>query len=143
MPEVTPFRIEVPEEALRDLRERLRRTRWPEAETVADWSQGVPLAYLQELCGYWAGRYDWRATQARLNALPQFRTRIDGLGIIHLTPPLAPPDPATFDDLTERERAALADLEHAAAWDSGYSMEQGTRPQTVGYGLVDSPAARD
>jgi pimeloyl-ACP methyl ester carboxylesterase len=255
--EVTPFRVEVPDADLRDLRERLRRTRWPEAETVADWSQGVPLAYLRELCAYWADAYDWRATEARLNRLPQFRTELDGLGIhflhvrsphpdalplvlthgwpgsvveflkvigpltdptahggdaadafhvvcpslpgygfsdkparpgwgveriaaawarlmarlgyarygaqggdwgtsistslaqqdpdhvagIHLTPPLAPPDPATLDDLTEAERAALASLEHAAEWDSGYSKEHATRPQTVGYGLVDSPAA--
>jgi epoxide hydrolase len=59
---------------------------------------------------------------------------------IHLMPPLAPPDPATLDDLTEAERAALASLDHAAEWDSGYSTEQATRPQTVGYSLVDSPA---
>ncbi len=257
MSELTPFHVEFADEDLRDLRERLRRTRWPEAETVGDWSQGVPLDYLRELCAYWADGYDWRATEARLNRLPQFRTPIDGLGIhfvhlrsphpdalplvlthgwpgsvveflkvigpladptahggeagdafhvvcpslpgygfsdkpaepgwnveriagawaqlmerlgyrrygaqggdwgtsvstimaqqhperivgIHLTPPLAPPDPATFDDLTERERAALAALEHAAEWDSGYSQEHATRPQTVGYGLVDSPAA--
>jgi pimeloyl-ACP methyl ester carboxylesterase len=255
--EVTPFRVEVPDADLRDLRERLRRTRWPEAETVADWSQGVPLAYLRELCAYWADGYDWRATEARLNAVAQYRTELDGLGVhflhvrsphpdalplvlthgwpgsvveflkvigpltdptahggdaadafhvvcpslpgygfsdkparpgwgveriaaawgrlmarlgyarygaqggdwgtsistslaqqdpdhvagIHLTPPLAPPDPATLDDLTEAERAALASLEHAAEWDSGYSKEHATRPQTVGYGLVDSPAA--
>jgi pimeloyl-ACP methyl ester carboxylesterase len=255
--EVTPFRIEVTGTELGDLRERLARTRWPEAETVADRSQGVPLAYLRELCGYWADGYDWRATEARLNGLPQFRTAIDGLGIhflhvrsphpdalplvithgwpgsvveflkvigpltdptahggqatdafhvvcpslpgygfsdkparpgwgmerianawtrlmarlgyqrygaqgsdwgtsistgigqqdpghvagIHLTPPLAPPDPATFDDLTEQERAALAALEHAAEWESGYSQEHATRPQTIGYALVDSPAA--
>ncbi len=60
---------------------------------------------------------------------------------IHLMPPLAPPDPATFGDLTERERAALADLERAGEEEAGYSTEQATRPQTVGYGLVDSPAA--
>ena len=60
---------------------------------------------------------------------------------IHLTPPLAPPDPATFDDLTDRERAALASLEQAAEWESGYSQEHATRPQTIGYALVDSPAA--
>jgi epoxide hydrolase len=255
--EVTPFRIEVPEDALGDLRERLGRTRWPEAETVDDWSQGVPLSYLRELCRHWAEDYDWRATERRLNLLPQFRTVVDGLGIhflhvrsphpdafpvvlthgwpgsvveflkvigpltdptahggdaadafhlvipslpgygfsdrptrpgwgveriagawarlmarlgyrrygaqggdwgtsvstaiaqqdpehvagIHLTPPLAPPDPATLDDLTDRERAALASLEHAAEWESGYSQEHATRPQTIGYGLVDSPAA--
>jgi pimeloyl-ACP methyl ester carboxylesterase len=255
--EINEFRIEIPDADLRDLRERLDRIRWPEDETVEDWSQGVPLAYLRELCGYWAAEYNWRATEARLNALPQYRTEIDGLGIhfihqrsphpdalplvithgwpgsivefmkvigpladptahggdagdafhvvcpalpgygfsdkparpgwnveriarawtrlmarlgyerygaqgsdwgtsisasigqedsehvagIHLTPPLAPPDPATLDDLTERERAALASLEHSREWDSGYSQEHATRPQTIGYALVDSPAA--
>ncbi|HEY5988828.1 MAG TPA: epoxide hydrolase N-terminal domain-containing protein [Streptosporangiaceae bacterium] len=79
--EITRYRIDVPEADLADLRERLQCTRWPEAETVNDWSQGVPLAYLQDLCGYWADGYDWRATEARLNALPQFRTEIDGLSI--------------------------------------------------------------
>jgi epoxide hydrolase len=224
---------------------------------VDGWEQGVPLAYAQDLCRYWADEYDWRATERRLNALPQFRTAIDGLGIhflhvrspqpgafplvlthgwpgsvveflkvlgpltdpaahggsaadafdvvcpslpgfgfsdrpsrggwgieriadawaalmarlgyerygaqgsdwgtsistllgqgdrahvagIHLTPPLAPPDPATFDELTGRERSALQALEHAAEWDSGYSKEHSTRPQTIGYALVDSPAA--
>ncbi|MBO0771898.1 MAG: alpha/beta fold hydrolase [Actinobacteria bacterium] len=255
--EITPFRISVPEADLTGLRQRLGGTRWPEPATVPDWSQGVPLAYLQELCRYWAGEYDWRATEAQLNELPQFRADIDGLPIhfiharspepgalpliithgwpgsviefrkvigpltdpashggdpadafhvvcpslpgygfsgkpaapgwgvgriaaawavlmqrlgysrygaqgsdwgtsvsasigqqdpghvagIHLAPPLAPPDPATFGDLTERERAALAAIEHSAEWDSGYSAEQGTRPQTIGYALVDSPAA--
>jgi epoxide hydrolase len=253
--EITAFRIDVPEAELRDLRERLRHTRWPERET--DPSQGVPLAYVRELCAYWAEEYDWGATEARLNALPQFRAEIDGLGIhflhvrsphpealplvlthgwpgsivefleaigplsdptahggdaadafhvvcpslpgygfsdkpsgpgwgvhriaaawatlmarlgydrygaqgsdwgtsvsaslgqqdpehvagIHLMPPLAPPDPATFDDLTNAERAALGSLEHAREWDSGYSREHATRPQTIGYALVDSPAA--
>jgi epoxide hydrolase len=255
--EVARFRIRIPQDTLRDLHERLTRTRWPEAETVTDWSQGVPLSYLRELCRYWADGYDWRATEQRLNSLPQFRTELDGLGIhflhvhsphpdalplvithgwpgsiveflkvigpltdptahggqvtdafhlvcpslpgygfsdkparpgwgveriagawaglmarlgyrrygaqggdwgtsvstsiaqqdpehvagIHLTPPLAPPDPTTFDDLTDAERDALAALEHAAEWDSGYSQEHATRPQTIGYGLVDSPAA--
>ncbi len=59
---------------------------------------------------------------------------------IHLNPPIAAPDPATFDDLTEAERDALAALEHAQRWESGYAAEQSTRPQTLGYGLVDSPA---
>lgn len=248
---VTPFRIAVPEADLADLRERLRRTRWPEPETVDDWSQGVPLAHLQALCAYWADGYDWRATEARLNGMPQFRTEIDGLGVhflhvrsphpgalplvlthgwpgsvvefldaialltdppdpadafhvvcpslpgygfsdrpsrrgwtvqriaaawtqlmarlgydrygaagsdwgttvsthvglqdpehvvgIHLVPPLAAPDPATFDDLTDAERAALADLRRGPEGD-GYSHQQSTRPQTIGYGLVDSPA---
>ena len=242
-----PFRIDVPEAELADLRARLAAARWPERETVEDWSQGVPLDYMKELCAYWAGEYDWRATEARLNALPQFRTEIDGLGIhfvhvrspdpdalplvmthgwpgsiveflkvigplseafhlvcpslpgygfsdkpqrpgwgveriaaawaelmarlgyerygaqgsdwgtsisacigrqdgdhvagIHLTPPLAPPNPDTFDDLTDAEQAALDSLEHAAEWESGYSKEHATRPQTIGYGLADSPVA--
>jgi epoxide hydrolase len=255
--ELTSYRIEVPDADLRDLRDRLARTRWPEAATVTDWSQGVPLSYVQDLCRYWAEDYDWRATEAHLNALPQFRALIDGQRIhflhvrsrhenalpliithgwpgsiveflkvigpltdpvahggdasdafdvvcpalpgygfsdkpsepgwnvqriaaawavlmaalgyerygaqgsdwgtsistvlaqqdpehvvgIHLTPPLAPPDPATFDDLTDRERAALAAIQHSAEWDAGYSLEHATRPQTIGYGLVDSPAA--
>ncbi|MEJ3657417.1 epoxide hydrolase family protein [Actinomycetes bacterium KLBMP 9759] len=250
--DVVPFRIEIPDAELDDLRARLRGTRWPEAETVDDWSQGVPLAYLQDLCGYWAERYDWRRTEERLNAFPQFRTDIDGLGIhflhvrsphpealplvmthgwpgsvveflkvvgplidppdpadafhvvcpslpgygfsdkpaapgwtveriaaawvrlmarlgyerygaqggdwgtsistaiaqldpehvagIHLNPPLAPPDPATFDDLTPAEQASLDALERAKDWEDGYSVQQSTRPQTIGYGLVDSPA---
>jgi pimeloyl-ACP methyl ester carboxylesterase len=251
---ISPFLVDVPDADLADLRRRLRQTRWPEPEAVSGWSQGVPLAYLRDLCGYWAGEYDWRATEARLNGLPQFRTVIDGLTIhfihvrsprpdamplilthgwpgsvveflkvigplsdpaghesvafhvvcpslpgygfsgkpgrtgwgvqriaaawaslmarlgyprygaagsdwgtsissslaqqdagrlagIHLIPPLAGPDPATFGDLTDAERAAMASLEYSAAWDSGYSAEHATRPQTIGYGLVDSPAA--
>jgi pimeloyl-ACP methyl ester carboxylesterase len=243
---VERFHIEVPRAELDDLRDRLGSTRWPEAETVDDWSQGVPLAYLKELCAYWASDYDWRATEARLNALPQFRADIQGLRIhfihvrsddpdaiplvmthgwpgsiveflkvigplsqefhlvlpslpgygfsdkpkavgwrieriadawavlmarlgyerygaagsdwgtsisalvgsrhsehvigIHLIPPLAPADPETFDDLTDSERAALADLERISEWESGYSQEQATRPQTIGYSLADSPA---
>jgi pimeloyl-ACP methyl ester carboxylesterase len=252
--EIVPFLIDVPEAELTDLRRRLQQTRWPEPELVSDWSQGVPLAYLRDLCGYWADGYDWRATEARLNALPQFQTVIDGLNIVfwhvrsprrdalplimthgwpgsivefskvigplsdpgrdgadafhivcpslpgygfsgkpgqtgwgveriarawaelmsrlgyrrygavgsdwgtsvsaslgqqdrahvaglHLIPPLAGPDLATLGDLTEAERAALDSLRHSAEWDSGYSAEHATRPQTIGYGLVDSPAA--
>jgi epoxide hydrolase len=242
---ISPFHITVSDAQLEDLRRRLRSTRWPERETAPN--QGVPLDYMQELCAYWADGYNWRATEERLNGLPQFRTEIDGLGIhfihvrsadadalplvmthgwpgsvieflkvigplsedfhvvcpslpgygfsdkpaepgwgvqriadawaelmarlgyqrygaqgsdwgtsvstclgqqdrehvvgIHLVPPLAPPDPTTFDDLTDAERAALADLEHTAEWDSGYSREHATRPQTIGYALTDSPAA--
>ena len=78
---IAPFRISVDGSVLDDLRGRLRRTRWPEPETVQDWSQGVPLDYVRELCRYWAEEYEWPARQERLNALPQFRTTIDGLGI--------------------------------------------------------------
>jgi epoxide hydrolase len=255
---ITPFRIDIPEADLDDLRQRLRRTRWPEPETVDDWSQGIPLAYMKDLCDYWAEEYDWRKTEARLNAFPQFRTEIDGLGIhflhvrsnepdalplilthgwpgsivefhkviepltnpaayggdradafhvvcpslpgygfsdkptragwsvtrigaawaelmarlgyhrygaqggdwgasittcigqqdvehlagIHLNMPVALPDPATAENPTEQEQAALASLSHYDRWDSGYSKEQSTRPQTLGYGLVDSPTGQ-
>ena len=80
-PEVRPFRIDVPEEDLVDLRRRIAATQWPEKETVADESQGVPLATIQELARYWATDYDWRKCEAKLNALPQFMTEIDGLDI--------------------------------------------------------------
>jgi epoxide hydrolase len=79
--EPTPFRIEIPRADVADLGERLRRTRWPERETVGDWSQGVPLAYVQDMCRYWADGYDWRATEARLNGLPQFHVEIDKVAI--------------------------------------------------------------
>jgi pimeloyl-ACP methyl ester carboxylesterase len=78
---VRPFRIDVPEEALTDLRRRIAATVWPERETVDDTSQGVPLAMLQELARHWATDYDWRRCEARLGALPQFTTEIDGLDI--------------------------------------------------------------
>jgi pimeloyl-ACP methyl ester carboxylesterase len=243
---VKPFTLAVPEAELEDLRARLAATRWPERET--DPAQGVGLSELQALCAFWADGYDWRSVEARLNAIGQFRTSIDGLAIhflharsprtdalplilthgwpgsvvefldalepltdagfhcvvpslpgygfsdkpsqpgwgvhriarawatlmarlgydrygaqgsdwgtsvsaslaqqdpehvagIHLMPPLAPPDPATADEMTERERAALAALRQSAENDSGYSTEQRTRPQTIGYALTDSPAA--
>ena len=79
--EIRPFRIDVPEEDLVDLRRRLAATRWPDKETVTDESQGVPLATLQGLVRYWQTDYDWRKVEARLNALPQFITEIDGLDI--------------------------------------------------------------
>lgn len=255
---IRPFRIAASDDALADLRRRLAATRWPERETVADWSQGVPLAWVQDVCRYWADGYDWRAREARLNALPQFVTEIDGLDIhfvhvrsphehavplvithgwpgsiveflevigpltdpaayggdaadafhvvcpslpgygfsgkpeasgwgveriadawgvlmrrlgyeryvaqggdwgsmvttcigirdpqhcraIHLNMPIAPPDPDTFADLSQAEQAALKAFEFYEQWDSGYSKQQSTRPQTLGYGLVDSPAGQ-
>jgi pimeloyl-ACP methyl ester carboxylesterase len=78
---IRPFRVEVPEEKLVDLRKRIAATQWPERETVTDQSQGVPLATMQTLARYWATEYDWRKVEAKLNALPQFITEIDGLDI--------------------------------------------------------------
>ena len=256
--EVSPFRVEITEDAVTDLRDRLRRTRWPEPEAVDDWSQGIPLAYVQDVCRYWADEYDFAAAEARFNATPQFRTEIDGLGFhflharsphddaqplvvthgwpgsvvefhkvigpltdptahggapedafhvvcpslpgygfsdkparagwtveriagawsqlmarlgyerygaqggdwgatvttslgqqdvehlagIHLNMPVAAPDQETFGDLTDTEQAALDDMAEHQKWGTGYSKQQSTRPQTLGYGLVDSPAAQ-
>lgn len=258
MSEVRPFRIDIPEEQLVDLERRLRATRWPDAETPGDWSQGVPLAYIQEVCAYWLDRYDWRATEARLNRFPQFMTTIDGVEIhglhvrsphadalpivithgwpgsivefhkviapladptahggraadafhvvcpslpgygfsgkptqpgwgvvkiaevwdtlmtrlgyeryvaqggdwgstvtttigmqnrghcigIHVNMPFAAATKESLANPTERERRALEGSRHYREWDSGYSKQQSTRPQTLGYGLVDSPAGQ-
>src|SRR5262245_55467031 len=78
---VRPFRVHFSDEALAELRRRVLATRWPEQETVTDHSQGVPLAMIRELARYWATDYDWRKAEAKLNALPQFVTTIDGLDI--------------------------------------------------------------
>ena len=254
MVEPTPFRVTIGDDAVKDLRERLARTRWPEKETVDDWSQGIPLAYVQELCSYWADGYDFVAAEQRFNAFPQFRTPVDGLGIhfiharssnvnalplilthgwpgsvaellhvveplinppdsddafhvvvpslpgygfsdkptapgwnidrvarawaalmaslgyerygaqggdwgamvttsigqqdvahvagIHLNMAIATPDPETMNDLTPQEQSALEGMAHYSRWESGYSTQQASRPQTLGYGLADSPAAQ-
>jgi len=78
---IRPFQVEIPEEALADLRRRIAATQWPEKETVGDSSQGVPLAIMQDLARHWATEYDWRKVEAQLQALPQFMTEIDGLDI--------------------------------------------------------------
>ena len=78
---IRPFHVDIPEEELSDLRRRIEATRSPSKELVEDRSQGVQLATIQELAGYWATEYDWRKAEARLNALPQFTTEIDGVEI--------------------------------------------------------------
>lgn len=256
--DITPFTIRLPDSLLQDLRERLANTRWPDAETPDDWSQGIPLAYMREICEYWQRDYDWRAREAELNRFRQYLTRMDGLDIhflhirsevknarpllithgwpgsvleflkvagpltdpeahggeaedaFHLVCPALPgfgfsgkptspgwnaariagawaklmqrlgynrylaqggdwgaavtsaiarldaqhcvgihlnflvpePDPKTMDDLSEVEQQGLARLKHYLEVDSGYSKQQGTRPQTLGYGLADSPAGQ-
>jgi epoxide hydrolase len=253
--ELVPFQLRIDEAQIQDLRARLARTRWPERETVEDWSQGIPLSYVQQLCRYWERDYDMRRLEARLNAHPQFRTTIDGVGIhflhvrsrhdgalplvmthgwpgsvleffdviepltnpadprdaFHLVLPSIPgygfsdkpsrpgwgveqvarawaqlmarlgyqrygaqggdwgsaitlalgqqdaahlagihvnlafADPAAlaaFGDLTEFEQAGLAALRNYMENESGYSTQQSTRPQTLGYGLADSPAGQ-
>ena len=89
--EIRPFRVDMPDEAIADLRRRIAPVRWPSKELVKDRSQGVQLATIQELARYWATDYDWRACEARLNALPQFKTAIDGEDVhfIHVKSPHA------------------------------------------------------
>ena len=258
MPEIKPFEIAIPDAQLADLKQRLANTRWPDKETVDDWSQGIPLAYLQAVCAYWQKDYDWRAREAKLNRFPQFKTTIQGLDIhfihvrspepnatplvmthgwpgsvvefqkviepltnpkahggsaedafhvvcpslpgygfsekpketgwgihkiadawaelmarlgydryvaqggdwgsmvttcigaqdpshcqgIHLNMAIAPPTEDSLSNLDELEQAAMAGMQHYADKDSGYSKQQSTRPQSLGYGLVDSPAGQ-
>jgi hypothetical protein len=87
--QIEPFRIDVSDEVLADLKSRLDNTRWPEAELVDDWSQGIPLSYVREVCEYWADGYDWRERETSLNRFPQFMTNIDGVDIhfVHMTSP--------------------------------------------------------
>jgi hypothetical protein len=80
-PAIRPFQVDIPDEALEDLRRRIAATRWPSRELVADRSQGVQLATIQALASYWATEYDRRRCEARLNALPQFKTEIDGVDV--------------------------------------------------------------
>ncbi len=225
-----PFRVDMPDEAIADLRRRIAATRWPSRELVADRSQGVQLATLQELARYWTTDYDWRKAEAKLNALPQFITEIDGVDIhfIHVKSPhenalplivthgwpgsvvemldavgpLSEPIElgwnvgriaqawaelmhrlgythyvaqggdvgasvtdqmgrqapegllgihmnllvtglagGTHPSSTEEEKAALAALATFRASGFGYFLEQATRPQTIGYALLDSPVA--
>jgi pimeloyl-ACP methyl ester carboxylesterase len=86
---IRPFHINVPDAQLDDLRRRINAARWPDRETVTDQSQGVPLAMIQDLAHYWGTDYDWRKVEARLNALPQFMTEVDGVDIhfIHVRSP--------------------------------------------------------
>src|ERR1700747_1678270 len=78
---VEPFSFSVPQSAIDDLKRRLRSTRWPERETVGDWSQGVPLEKARALIAYWRNGYDVRKFEARASAFPHYRTSIDGLGV--------------------------------------------------------------
>jgi pimeloyl-ACP methyl ester carboxylesterase len=110
------------------------RTGWGVERIAAAWAELMTrLGYHR----YGAVGSDWGTTVSTLLG-QQDRAHVAG---IHLIPPLAGPDPATFGDLTQSEQAALESLRHSAEWDSGYSTEHATRPQTIGYGLTDSPAA--
>jgi len=80
-PAIRPFQVKFPKADLAELQSRIKATKWPERETVTDQTQGVQLATMQALARYWGTKYDWRKVEARLNALPQFITEIDGLDI--------------------------------------------------------------
>jgi len=86
---IRPFRIDIPQADLDDLRERLHRTRWPDELPGLGWTRGVPLDYLKQLAAYWADGYDWRKQEARLNEFPQFTTTIDAANIhfLHVRSP--------------------------------------------------------
>src|SRR5262249_2884806 len=90
---IRPFTVHVPDEALADLKRRIAATRWPARETVTDQSQGVPLATVQKLARYWGTEYDWRQCEAKLNALPQFITTIDGVDMHFIPAPSTHPPP--------------------------------------------------
>ena len=94
MAEISPFRIDVPQSDLDDLRDRLARTRWPDELPNAGWSRGVPVGYLRELAEYWRTTYDWRRHEARLNELPQFTTAVDGANVHFLH--VRSPEPAAL-----------------------------------------------
>ena len=93
MADPTPFRIDITQDAVDDLRRRLGSTRWPDKETVDDWSQGAPLAFVRDLCDHWARAYDFPAAERRFNAFPQFRTGVTadgsslGIHFLHVRSP--------------------------------------------------------
>ena len=114
MSEITPFEINISDAEISDLKQRLANTRWANKETVDDWSQGIPLAYIQEVCEYWGKEYDWRDREAKLNRFPQFKTNIQDLDIhfIHVKSPEADATPLIMThgwpgSIVEFQRAAL------------------------------------
>jgi epoxide hydrolase len=132
---ISAFHIAVSDEQLEDLRRRLRSTRWPERETHPN--QGVPLAYMRELCTYWADDYDWRATEARLNALPQFRTSIDGLGIHFIHVRSANPDALPLVMTHGWPGSVIEFLKVIAPLSDDFHV---VCPSLPGYGFSDKPA---
>ncbi len=143
---VRPFRIEVPEEQLTELRRRVAATRWPSRELVGDRSQGVQLATIQALARYWATDYDWRRCEARLNALPQFITRIDGVDVhfVHVRSPH--PDalplvmthgwPGSVVELLDTVGPLTDPTAHGGRAEDAFSL---VLPSLPGYGFSSEP----
>ncbi|WP_176593555.1 epoxide hydrolase family protein [Sphingobium sp. EM0848] len=145
---ILPFTLDVPQAALDDLALRLERTRWPEKETVDDWSQGVPLDRMRSLVDYWRSGYEWRRCEAEINGWPQYRTLIDGLGIhfLHVRSPhegampmiLSHGWPGTFLEFL----AVIGPLTDPTRF--GGRAEDAFHlviPSLPGYGLSDKPVA--
>jgi pimeloyl-ACP methyl ester carboxylesterase len=145
---IAPLHLAVADAELVDLRSRLRGTRWPEGETVDDWSQGVPLSYLQDLCGYWAEDYDWRRIECQLNELGQFRTEIDGLGVhfLHCRSPHADALPVVMThgwpgsviEFLKVVAPLTNPLEHGGAAGDAFHV---VCPSLPGYGFSDKPSS--
>ena len=144
--DVTPFRIETSDQVLEDLKARLTATRWPDAETVDDWSQGTPLDYVQRICRYWAEDYDWRAREAMLNRLEQFRAAVDGVGLhfVHVRSPHAGAQPLLLShgwpgSIVEFAKAIplLTDpVAHGGSADDAFHV---VAPSLPGFGFSDKP----
>jgi pimeloyl-ACP methyl ester carboxylesterase len=147
--EVRPFRIDVPERDLEELRRRIEATRWPSRELVADRSQGVQLAALQELARFWTSDYDWRTCEARLNALPQFKTEIDGLDIHfihvrsahdHALPMIMTHGwPGSVVELLETVGPLTDPTAHGGRAEDAFHL---VLPSIPGYGFSDEPTER-
>ena len=146
--EIRPFTIHVPDDVLDDFRARLRRTRWPDAEAVDDWAQGVPLVYLQDVCRYWADAYDWRVREAALNRFDQYVTDVDGIEIhfIHQRSPHSDALPIVMThgwpgSIFEFQKAIepLTDpTRHGGRVDQAFHV---VAPSIPGYGFSGKPSA--
>jgi pimeloyl-ACP methyl ester carboxylesterase len=146
---VAKFRLAIPAAALVDLRARLGATRWPEKETVEDWSEGVPLAKMKALANYWRSGYDMRRLERRLNAVPQYRTKIDGLGIHFLHVRSKHPDalpiilthgwPGSVVEFLKVVRPLTDPTAHGGKAEDAFHV---VVPSLPGYGFSDKPPER-
>lgn len=145
---ILPFTLDVPQAALDDLAARLARIRWPDRETVDDWSQGVPLDRMRALVDHWRGDYDWRRCEATVNAWPNHRTMIDGLGIhfLHVQSPhadampmiLSHGWPGTFLEFLDVIGPLTDPTSHGGRAEDAFHL---VIPSLPGYGLSDKPMA--
>src|SRR3712207_4373983 len=144
---IRPFRVSIPDEALTELRSRIETTRWPSRELVDDRSQGVQLATVQELCRYWATDYDMRRMEARLNALPQFTTVIDGVDVHFIHVRSEHPDalplimthgwPGSVVELLETIGPLTDPTAHGGTAEDAFHL---VLPSLPGYGFSGEPA---